>query len=112
MSQNFPLPEKTSKTGAAHPTRPFHTSSFIIHPLFYAFRRGFRASAITHFFPYSRDESNGQDKLGGGQSTIPSVTLVPGLREDQIALSSKPDTIGKEMKLLYISLASFSGRSS
>ena len=51
ISHNFPPPAKNIENGSrsSHPT--FHPSSFILHPLYYVFRRRFRASAITQFFP-------------------------------------------------------------
>ncbi len=64
ISHNFPLPEKNTENGSRSSRPTIHTSNFILHTLFYVFRRQFQAPAIVHFFRRSRDQSVQRDTPG------------------------------------------------
>ncbi len=66
------FPKKNIENGSRSPRPTFHTSSFILHPYHDVFRRRFRPSAITHFFPHSCDGSIQRDTPGGGRGHLSS----------------------------------------
>ncbi len=70
MSANVRMPEKYIENGHRSSRPAFHTSSFILHPLSYAFRHRIRASAMARFVRRSRDENVEQDTPGGERGPL------------------------------------------